>query len=87
LNRISIDRHVMGGKACVRGTRVTVGTVIGLIASGHDIAKVLELYPYLTEEDIRQCLGSMRHPNAPEADAGSFVELLPSEFDCLKETS
>lgn len=46
----------MGGKPCVRGTRVTVGTVVGLLASGHRAETVLEAYPYLTEADIEAAL-------------------------------
>jgi uncharacterized protein (DUF433 family) len=46
----------MGGKPCIRGMRVTVGTVIGLMASGHSIPDILVAYPYLEEEDIRQAL-------------------------------
>lgn len=47
---------VMGGKACVRGTRVTVGTLVGLVASGKSIADILDAYPYLLEQDVRQAL-------------------------------
>ena len=56
LERIVIDPLVMGGKPCVRGTRVTVGTVVGLFGAGHDEARVLALYPYLAEADVRQAL-------------------------------
>ncbi len=56
LNRITIDPKVMGGKPCVRGMRVTVGTIVGLLASGASFEEVLELYPYLEEEDIRAAL-------------------------------
>ena len=56
LNRITLNPLVMGGKPCLRGMRVTVGTVVGLLASGHTEARVLELYPYLVLEDIRQAL-------------------------------
>ena len=56
LSRISIDPQVMGGKPCVGGTRVTVGTVVGLFAAGHTLERVLELYPYLIEEDVREAL-------------------------------
>ena len=56
LDRISIDPNVMGGKPCIRGTRVTVGTVVGLFAAGHDMARVLALYPYLSDYDVRQAL-------------------------------
>lgn len=56
LDRITFDAAVMGGKPCIRGMRVTVGTVVGLLASGHPEARVLELYPYLEPEDVRQAL-------------------------------
>ena len=56
LTRITFDPKVMGGKPCIRGLRVTVGTIVGLIASGHSVEKILELYPYLEEEDIREAL-------------------------------
>lgn len=56
LSRITLDPAVMGGKPCIRGLRVTVGTVLGLLASGHSHEKVLAEYPYLTEDDIRATL-------------------------------
>lgn len=46
----------MGGRPCIRGLRVTVGTVVGLIASGHDQTEILALYPYLEAEDIAEAL-------------------------------
>lgn len=51
-NRITINPTVMGGKPCIRGMRVTVGTIIGLLASDHSIEKILDAYPYLEREDI-----------------------------------
>lgn len=51
--RITVDPRVMGGKPCVRGLRVTVETIAGLLASGHSEAEVLELYPHLDAEDVR----------------------------------
>lgn len=56
LTRISANPEVMGGKPCIRGLRVTVGTIVGLVASGHSPAEILKLYPYLEEEDIREAL-------------------------------
>jgi len=56
LTRITFDPQVMGGKPCIRGMRVTVGTVVGLLASGHTTDDVLKAYPYLEEEDLRQAL-------------------------------
>lgn len=56
LDRITFDPNVMGGKPCIRGMRVTVGTVVGLLASGVDHEAILAAYPYLEAEDIRQAL-------------------------------
>jgi uncharacterized protein (DUF433 family) len=56
LTRITFDPNVMGGKPCIRGMRVTVGTVVGLIASGHSFDDILKAYPYLEEEDLREAL-------------------------------
>jgi len=46
----------MGGKPTIRGLRVTVGTILGLLASGHSMEKILQAYPYLEEADIRAAL-------------------------------
>ena len=46
----------MGGKPCIRGMRVTVGTVIGLLAAGRSEAEILDAYPYLEADDIRAAL-------------------------------
>lgn len=54
--RITFDPQVMGGKPCIRGMRVTVGTVVGLVASHRNWAEILDAYPYLQEDDIRQAL-------------------------------
>jgi uncharacterized protein (DUF433 family) len=56
LDRITRNPEVMGGKPCLRGMRVTVGTIVGLIAAGHSNAEILRAYPYLEDEDIRQAL-------------------------------
>ena len=56
LSRITFDSQIMGGKPCIRGMRVTAGMVLGLLASGHTRAKILELYPYLEDADITACL-------------------------------
>jgi uncharacterized protein (DUF433 family) len=55
-DRITIDPQVMGGKPCIRGMRVTVGMIVGMLAEGHTTADVLQLYPYLEGEDIAQAL-------------------------------
>lgn len=56
LTRITFDPKVMGGKPCIRGLRVTVGTVVGLVASGYSNREILDAYPYLDEADIREAL-------------------------------
>lgn len=56
LPRITLNPKVMGGKPCIRGMRVTVSTVVGLVATEHSHAEILDLYPYLEEEDILQAL-------------------------------
>ena len=56
LTRIKHDPSIMGGKPCIRGSRVTVGTIVGLIATGHSQEEILRLYPYLVAEDIREAL-------------------------------
>lgn len=56
LTRITFDPNVMGGKPCIRGLRVTVGTIVGLIASGHSADEILKLYPYLEKEDLPEAL-------------------------------
>lgn len=56
LARITFDPSVMGGKPCIRGMRVTVGMIVGLVASGHTKEEILKLYPYLEAEDIDEAL-------------------------------
>jgi uncharacterized protein (DUF433 family) len=56
IDRITLDPAVMGGKPCIRGMRVTVGTVLSLLASGQTREEILRAYPYLEAEDIDHCL-------------------------------
>jgi uncharacterized protein (DUF433 family) len=56
LTRITFNPEVMGGKPCIRGMRVTVGTIVGLVASGKTVDEVLADYPYLEREDILEAL-------------------------------
>lgn len=56
LDRITLDPNVMGGKACIRGMRVTVGTILNLLAAGRTRDEILKAYPYLEPEDIDQAL-------------------------------
>lgn len=56
LDRITQQPEIMGGKACIRGMRVTVGMVVGQIGAGHTVEELLADYPYLEREDIMQAL-------------------------------
>ncbi len=56
LHRISIDPAVRFGKPCVRGTRITVGDVLGYLAGGMSEAEILADFPQLAREDILACL-------------------------------
>ena len=56
LTRITRDPEVMGGKACIRGMRVTVGTLVGLVAAERTRDEILREYPCLEAEDIAEAL-------------------------------
>jgi len=56
LTRITFDPQVIDGKPCIRGLRVTVGAIVGLLAAGHSTAEILRAFPYSEEEDVRQAL-------------------------------
>lgn len=54
--RITLDPTVMGGKACIRGMRITVGTILGLLAAGRTRENILDAYPYLEPEDLNEAM-------------------------------
>lgn len=54
--RITFDRKVMGGRACIRGLRIPVSVIVGQIAHGAPVDEILEGYPDLEPDDIRQAL-------------------------------
>ena len=56
LGRITFDLSVMGGRATIRGMRVTVSLVVNLVANGMSTEEIIDAYPYLEPEDIRQAL-------------------------------
>lgn len=56
LQRITRNPEVMGGKPSIRGMRITVGMILGLLAGGHSEDEILEAYPYLEPGDIRAAL-------------------------------
>jgi uncharacterized protein (DUF433 family) len=55
-DRITFDPNVMGGRACIRGMRVTVSLIVNLVANGMGIEEIIAAYPYLEPEDVRQAL-------------------------------
>jgi uncharacterized protein (DUF433 family) len=56
LERITFDPQVMGGRACIRGMRITVSLILNLLANGMSPEEIIEAYPYLEPEDIQQAL-------------------------------
>ncbi|MFP4073936.1 MAG: DUF433 domain-containing protein [Actinomycetota bacterium] len=66
--RIAIDHQVMAGVPCVRGTRIPVATVVGMVAEGIKFSEILDDYPQLTQEDIEEAL----HYAAAAVDQGTL---------------
>ncbi len=56
IDRITFNPSIMGGKPCIRGQRITVGMIVGMLATGQTREELLELYPYLDGDDILQAL-------------------------------
>lgn len=56
LDRITFDPNVMGGRACIRGMRVTVSLIVNLVANGMGVEEIIDAYPYLEPADVRQAL-------------------------------
>ena len=56
LDRIAVDPAIRFGKPCVRGTRISVGDVLGYLAAGMSEAQILADFPQLTRDDVRACL-------------------------------
>ena len=54
--RISHSSDIMGGKACIKGTRVTVGMILTQIGNGKAIVDLLNEYPYLSEDDVMEAI-------------------------------
>ena len=76
LDRITFDPNVMGGKPCIRGMRVTVGTIVGLITSGVTAEQILADYPYLEPEDIE---AAAEFANSSSNVAHRLDELFPED--------
>jgi uncharacterized protein (DUF433 family) len=62
LQRITLNREVMGGKPCIRGMRVTVGMIVEAMAAGRSVEQLLEDFPYLEAADIREALAFAAQP-------------------------
>ena len=54
--RVVVDPNICGGKPTIKGTRIMVKNILGMVAGGHDIAQVVEAYPELTREDVSAAL-------------------------------
>ena len=78
MERITHDPLVMGGKPCIRGMRLTVGTIVGLVASGYSNDEILRMYPYLEPEDIPAALGYAAW-RLEETELPLAGEMLPHE--------
>jgi uncharacterized protein (DUF433 family) len=52
MERISIDPKICSGKPCIKGTRIMVKNILGMLAGGYTIEKIISAYPELTKEDI-----------------------------------
>jgi uncharacterized protein (DUF433 family) len=55
-DRITFDPNIMGGRACIRGMRITVALILNLVANGLTTEEIIRAYPYLEPEDIQQAL-------------------------------
>lgn len=55
-DRITFNSQIMGGRACIRGMRITVSLILSLVANGMNNQEIIEAYPYLEVEDIQACL-------------------------------
>jgi uncharacterized protein (DUF433 family) len=55
-HRITIDKEICHGKACIKGTRVPVYIILNLLASGESVENIMETYPHLTRADIHACI-------------------------------
>lgn len=55
-DRITFDPHILGGRACIRGMRISVSLLVNLVANGMSVEQILKEYPLLEADDIRQAL-------------------------------
>jgi uncharacterized protein (DUF433 family) len=73
-DRITMDPEVLAGKPCIRGLRLSVGMIVHMIAAGKATQQILDEYPYLDAEDVRQALAY----SAQLADSGYHLALRSS---------
>ena len=69
-DRITADPDILGGKACIRGMRISVSLIINLVANGMTPAEIMVEYPDLEPEDIRQALQYSNTATAPSLRRG-----------------
>src|SRR5881396_2949397 len=88
LNRIAVDPAIRFGKPCIRGTRISVGDVLGYLAGGMSEDQILSDFPQLTREDVRACLAyaAERERRTSFGFASAIVRLRMSR-DCCGATS
>lgn len=55
-DRITFNTQIMGGRACIRGMRITVSLILNLVANGMTNSEIMQAYPSVEPEDIQQCL-------------------------------
>jgi uncharacterized protein (DUF433 family) len=55
-DRISVDSQICSGKPCIRGTRIMVKNILGLIAGGYPVERIIDTYPELTRDDVAAAL-------------------------------
>ena len=74
LARITVDPEIFGGKPIVRGRRLAVEHVLGMLEAGDDVATILDGYPWLEREDVLACIAYARRLVAHER-----IEILPGK--------
>ncbi len=69
--RITVDPKIMGGRPCIRGRRVTVGMIVGLLSDGWTVQQLLAAYPVLEEADIAE---AVRYARLHRDDRSEWIE-------------
>lgn len=74
LKRITVNPEIFGGKPIVRGMRIAVEHILGMLAAGANVAEIVEHYPYLEEADVRACLVYARRVVGRERFEPAFID-------------